>query len=196
MAKPKVKKPSKKVKKPSKMAVKYNSNGAVPFIDKTERHPPPDWYKSKYWRAVRQNTDTDATWAVKKAFLQSLKEGPSRGLQKSSKGDQVYGKTTGAWGVLQQWVDKVRKYDLDPHYVNFGLLAKKMGEEMAYHYGVKDVDNMVTGKKGERPQFMARFESLLAKYHPEMKKMSKKNVHELVKSALMTIQFGPDGRAK
>jgi hypothetical protein len=146
---------------------------------------------------------TNEVWDAYKAINRFRNKAMSKGLRKASLGKQIFGKEGPGHagygtGKLQQWVDKVlRKGDgTDPHMVDLTKWFAGVAAALDYHNGNRNFENLMKAQKGDPDHFMRSIVDALKATIPELKKLTKRGINDLIKHKFYTAQYGPDGRAK
>lgn len=194
-------------KKPAKKQSKgrhRSASGSAPKVLINGRHVPPNLrYKTGWWRPVRQSWMSNEVWDAYKAINRFRNKAMSKGLRKASLGKQIFGKEGPGHagygtGKLQQWVDKVlRKGDgTDPHMVDLTKWFAGVAAALDYHNGNRNFENLMKEQKGDPDHFMRSIVDALKASIPELKKLTKRGINDLIKHKFYTAQYGPDGRAK
>ena len=181
-----------------------SASGSAAKVLINGRHVPPNLrYKTGHWRPVRQSWMTNEVWDAFKAINRFRNKAMSKGLRKASLGKQIFGKEGPGHagygtGKLQQWVDKVlRKGDgTDPHMVDLTKWFAGVAEALDYHNGNRNFTDLMKEQKGDPDHFMRSIVDALKASIPELKKLTKRGINDLIKNKFYTAQYGPDGRAK
>ena len=168
------------------------------------RHTPSNnRYKTGWWRPVRQSWMSQEVWDAYKAINRFRNKMMSKGLKKASMGKQIYGKEGPGHagygtGKLQQWADKIlRKGDgTDPHMVDLTKWFAGVAAALDYHQGDRNFDKLIKEQKKDPDHFMRYVIEKMQDYVPELRRLSKRGMTELMRNKYYTAQYGPDGRAK
>ena len=193
-----------KAKSPVKKPRNRSATGAAAKVLVAGRHIPPNMrYKTGYWRPVRQSWMSQEVWDAVKAMNRFRQKAMSKGLAKASLGKQIYGARGPGHagygtGELQKWTDMILRRDdgSDPHFVNLLDWFKGAAAALDYHNGERNFDQLLKESKKDPEHMMRyivqRFQDMI----PELRKLSKRGMNDLIKSKFYTAQYGPDGRAK
>ena len=205
LAKGAARRPAAKTGSPSRKSTRHRSaSGSAPKVFVQGRHISPNLrYKTGYWRPVRQSWMTNEVWEAYKAINRFRHKAMSKGLRKASLGKQIFGKEGPGHagygtGKLQRWVDKVlRKGDgTDPHFVDLTKWFAGAAAALDYHHGGRNFEQLMKDQKKDPDHFMRSVFETLKGYIPELKKLSKRGINDIIKNRFYTAQYGPDGRAK
>ena len=190
---------------PSRKSTRHRSaSGSAPKGLIAGRHRPSnDRYKTGWWRPVRQSWMSQEVWDAYRAINRFRNKAMSKGLRKASLGKQIYGKEGPGHagygtGKLQRWVDKVlRKGDgTDPHMVDLTKWFAGAASALDYHHGDRSFEQLMREQRKDPDHFMRYVIERMQDYIPELKKLSKRGINDIIKNRFYTAQYGPDGRAK
>lgn len=178
--------------------------GVAKIVPVPGRHIAPNMrYKTGYWRITRSPWMSDAVWSFIKAMHRNPEKWMDKGMKKASIQPKVYGKTGPGHagygsGELQKWSDYIlhQNKGLDPHQVDLMHWFKGAAGAMDYFFGKKDFDTLMKDAKGNPDHAMRVMLERLQSMMPEMKRLSKRDIQEIMKHKHYTISYGPDGRAK
>lgn len=181
-----------------------SASGKAAKVVVAGRHTPKNLrYKTGYWRPVRQAWMTQEVWDAFKSINRFRNKGMSKGLRKASLGEKIYGKIGPGHagygtGNLQKWADKVlRKGDgTDPHMVDLTKWFAGAASAIDYHNGNRNFETLIKQAEKDPDHFMRMVVEKMGDYVPELKRLSKKGMDEIIKHRYYTAQYGPDGRAK
>lgn len=181
---------------------KYKSaDGSAPKRVKIEgRHEPKNQrYKTGHWRPVREPWMSNAVWTVVKNLHRNPEKWMSKALKRTALNKKIYGKQGPGHagygtGELQKWTDYILRQNkgIDPHNVNLLFWFKGAAEAFNHHFGDKDFDKL---RKDPDSLIHSIIEAMVEEV-PELKKLTKRDMNEIMKHKWNTISYGPDGRAK
>ena len=166
------------------------------------RHVPDSLrYKTGHWRPVRQKWMSDEVWEAYKAINRFRTKTMDKALRKASLGQKIFGKRGPGHkgfgtGYLQKWADRAVKRGEDPHMVDLAKWFAGAVAAIDYHTGGKDFDQLMRLQKKDENHFMRYVIQKMQDYIPQVKKLTKKGMTELMRHQYYTAQYGPDGRAK
>ena len=144
---------------------------------------------------------TDEVWEAYKAINRFANKSMGKGLRAASLGKPLYGKEGPghagfSTGKLQQMADKMVKKGQDPHFFDLTQLFAKAAAAIDYHMGERNFRQLEKTQRGDPAHFMHTTIQNLKRFIPEIRKLSKTAVRDLMEHKYYTAQYGPDGRAK
>ena len=181
---------------------KRSATGSAPRITIAGRHVPPNLrYKTGWWRPVRQSWMSQEVWEAYKAINRFKNKTMSKGLKKASLGEKIYGKEGPGHagygsGQLQKWADKMTRKGEDPHMVDMVKWFAGAAAAIDFHTGERNFDDLMKAQRKDPDHFMRYIIERMEKYIPEVKKLSKSAISDIMRHKYYTAQYGPDGRAK
>ena len=168
------------------------------------RHAPKNGrYKTGYWRPHREGWMSDGVWAVVRALHRDPAKWMSKAMRDAVINKQVYGKEGPGHkgygtGHLQKWSDYILRQNkgIDPHQVNLMHWFKGALDAYNHYFGGADYDKLNKMKDQDPSRMLQFFADKMQKYIPELRNLTKRDYHSILKNGWNTISYGPDGRAK
>lgn len=157
--------------------------------------------KTGWWRPVRSPGMSDSMWEAFKAMNRARNKMMSKAFGKNSLESKIYGKKGPGHagygdGYLQKWTDKALKQGIDPHFVDMTKWFAGAAAAFDFHNGKQTYEDLLRAAKKDSSHFMNTVMKRLREHIPAFKKLTKREMGQLLRQKYYTVQYGPDGRAK